>query len=54
MKIRTLLERLAWMFKVRDCRHVCMWCEYYDICKGSETAAESMKGGKESEHEIRA
>lgn len=48
MKIRTLLERLAWMFKVRDCRHVCVWCECYDICKGSETAADNMnEGGKE-------
>lgn len=54
MKIRALLERLAWMFKVRDCRHVCVWCEYFDICKGSETEAERLEGGKENEHEVRA
>lgn len=55
MTIKGVLERLAWMFKVRDCRHVCLWCEYFDICKGFETAADKLKkGGKENEHEIRA
>lgn len=42
MKFKGILERLAWMLKVRDCRHVCLWCEYFDICKCSETAADNL------------
>ena len=25
-------RRLLWMFKVKDCRHVCLFCEHYHIC----------------------
>ena len=21
------------MFKVKDCRHVCLFCEYYGMCR---------------------
>lgn len=28
-----ILSRLSWMFKVRDCRHICLFCEHYGKCK---------------------
>lgn len=34
--IRSRFERLTWMFKVRDCRHICLFCEYYEMCKTEE------------------
>lgn len=33
MNIKGILERLSWMFKVKDCRHVCLFCEYFDMCR---------------------
>ena len=27
-----LFRRLLWMFKVKDCRHICLFCEHYHIC----------------------
>ena len=27
------IERLTWMFKVKDCRHVCLFCEFYETCR---------------------
>ena len=27
-----LFRRLLWMFKVKDCRHVCLFCKYYHVC----------------------
>lgn len=42
MTVKGILERLAWMFKVRDCRHICLCCEYFDICKSSETEADNL------------
>ena len=27
------IKRMLHMFKVKDCRHVCLFCEYFDICK---------------------
>lgn len=38
------IERLTWMFKVRDCRHICMFCEYYETCKNDGS---SQRGGKQ-------
>lgn len=26
--LRYKLQRFTWMFKVKDCRHVCLFCEY--------------------------
>lgn len=26
-------NRFTWMFKVEDCHSICMFCEYYEICK---------------------
>ena len=33
MNVKRIIERLSWMFKVKDCRHVCLFCEYYDMCR---------------------
>ena len=30
--IMRLLHRFAWMFKVKDCRHICLFCKYYQAC----------------------
>ena len=27
-----LFRRLLWMFKGKDCRHVCLFCEHYHVC----------------------
>lgn len=31
--LRYKLQRFTWMFKVKDCRQVCLFCEYYDTCR---------------------
>ena len=28
-----VIERILHMLRVKDCRHVCLFCEYYDMCK---------------------
>lgn len=33
MNVRAIIERLTWMLKVKDCRHVCLFCEYFDMCR---------------------
>lgn len=38
------IERLAWMFKVGDCRHICLFCEYYETCRNDGS---SQRGGKQ-------
>lgn len=38
------IERLTWMFKVRDCRHICLFCEYYETCRNDGS---SQRGGKQ-------
>lgn len=30
-----VIERILHMLRVKDCRHVCLFCEYYDMCKHS-------------------
>lgn len=44
-----VIERILHMLMVKDCRHVCLFCKYYDMCK-QETG--SRKEVKENEHEI--
>jgi len=34
--IRTMFEKIMWMIKRKDCRHVCLWCKYYDQCRNEE------------------
>lgn len=38
-----IIERIRHMLKVKDCKHVCLFCEYYDMCK---------EEAKANEHEI--
>ena len=38
-----VIERILHMLRVKDCRHVCLFCEYYDM---------SRKEVRENEHEI--
>ena len=40
---KEMLKRFTWMFKVRDCRHICLFCEYYEICRNDGS---SQRGGK--------
>ena len=44
-----VIERILHMLRVKDCRRVCLFCEYYDMCK-QDTG--SRKEVKENEHEI--
>lgn len=46
MTIREMAERIRWMVKVKDCRSICLTCEYYELCR--LTGA----GEKEDEHEV--
>lgn len=32
-QIGYILQRFTWMFKVKDCGHICLFCEYYDTCR---------------------
>ncbi len=43
MRVGEIIERIRHMLKVKDCKHVCLFCEYYDICK---------EEAKANEHEI--
>lgn len=38
--LRYKLQRFTWMLKVKDCRHLCLTCEYYEICKREVNADE--------------
>lgn len=38
-----IIERIRHMLKVKDCKHACLFCEYYDMCK---------EEAKANEHEI--
>ena len=36
MRILEIIKRFIRMFKVKDCTHVCLLCEYYERCKDEE------------------
>ena len=38
------------MLRVKDCRHVCLFCEYFSRCK-EEYDAQAAGGGESDEHE---
>ena len=38
--MREVAERFRHMLKVKDCRHLCLTCEYYEICKREVNADE--------------
>lgn len=40
MKREKSAERFRHMLKVKDCRHLCLTCEYYEICKREVNADE--------------
>lgn len=44
MRIRETIDRIQHMMKVKDCRHICLFCEFYETCK-AETATED--GGEQ-------
>lgn len=48
MTIREMAERIRWMGKVKDCRSICLTCEYYDLCRLTGAG----EGEKEHEHEV--
>lgn len=48
MTIREMAERIRWMRKVKDCRSICLTCEYYDLCRLTGAG----EGEKEDEHEV--
>lgn len=50
MTIREMAERIRWMVKVKDCRSICITCEYYELCR--LTGAGAGEGEKEDEHEV--
>ena len=40
MRAGEIIERIRHMLKVKDCKHVCLFCEYYEICKKEVNADE--------------
>lgn len=42
MSAGEVVRRLRWMFKVKDCRRVCLFCEYFEMCnaEGNEKREE--------------
>lgn len=30
--MKQIIEKILHMFRVKDCRSICLFCEYYDIC----------------------
>lgn len=47
-----VIERILHMLRVKDCRHVCLFYEYYDMCKQETGNRKRRKEVKENEHEI--
>ncbi len=31
--VKRTFKKILWMFKVKDCRQVCLFCEYFDRCQ---------------------
>lgn len=48
--MKRLIDRIRHMLRVKDCRHVCLFCEFFDRCK-EEYKAEKTRGGENDEHE---
>lgn len=46
-EVKRGIERLAWMFKVKDCRHICLFCEYYETCKTEENTEKERRNRNE-------
>lgn len=39
--MREMIQRFLWMFKVKDCKRICLFCEYYDMCRAEGTGGEN-------------
>ena len=39
-----VIERILHMLRVKDCRHVCLFCEYYDMCKQETGSRKGLTG----------
>lgn len=44
MKTKEMVQRIRHMLKVKDCRHVCLFCKYFEKCRNEV---------ENNEHEIR-
>ena len=31
--MKRLIQSIIHMIKAKDCKHICYFCEYYDMCK---------------------
>lgn len=31
--MKQIVDRIIHMIKTKDCRHICLFCKYYDLCK---------------------
>ena len=50
-----VIERILHMLRVKDCRHVCLFCEYYDMCKqetGSRKRRDKRRAYRDQKAEI--
>lgn len=43
-----MIEKILHMLRVKDCRHVCLFCEYFNTCK-KEYEAEAAEGSEDNE-----
>ena len=48
--MKSLIDRIRHMLRVKDCRHTCLFCEFFNRCK-EEYEAEAAGGGENDEHE---
>lgn len=30
--MRKIIEKIIHMIKTKDCKHICLFCEYYEMC----------------------
>lgn len=45
--MKRVFEKIERMFRMRDCRGVCLFCEYYDICKHDDPHYKTMQEQQE-------
>ena len=43
--MKRIIESIRHMLRVKDCRHICMFCRYFDICR-SEYDKNAAEGGE--------
>ena len=43
MRLREVVTRLKWMLKVKDCRSICLFCEFYEQRRAELAEEESKK-----------